>query len=370
MTAIGLMSGTSLDGVDAALIETDGAAIVRPGPGLGVAYDRQFRERLRGCLGKTADQPGVAETGRELTRRNAAAVGRLLAENGLDSSDIDVIGFHGQTILHRPDRLLTVQIGDGDLLARQTGCPVVGDFRSADVAAGGQGAPFASLYHGALAANLEKPLAVLNIGGVANVTWIGPDAGLLAFDTGPGNALLDDWCTAAIDRPMDKGGRLAQGGSIDRRRLTALLDNDYFSQPPPKSLDRDDFSAASLKGLAAADGAATLVALSIAAIDRAQRHFPAPAGRWLICGGGRKNDFLMRELAKALAAPVDPVEAVGWCGDLLEAQAFGYLAVRSLAGLPLSLPGTTGVPEPLTGGVSFRPPCRQTPFPDNHRHGR
>jgi len=357
LTAIGLMSGTSLDGVDVALVHTDGEGSVRPGPSLGIPYDPMFRERLRACLGKTADHPGVAEVARDLTLRNAAAVIRLLNENAMTASDIDVVGFHGQTTLHRPDKGVTVQIGDGALLAQETGCRVVADFRAADVAAGGQGAPFAPIYHRALAQELDKPLAVLNIGGVANVTYIGsgPDAPLLAFDTGPGNALVDDWTASMIDRPMDEGGRLAQGGTVDQNRLAALLENDYFKLLPPKSLDRDDFSAAGLAGLSAADGAATLVGLSVGAIVRAQDYFPAPAHRWLVCGGGRKNGYMMAELAKALAVPVDPVEAVGWNGDMLEAQAFAYLAVRSLSGLPLSEPGTTGVPEPQCGGMSFSP---------------
>ncbi len=356
LTAVGLMSGTSLDGVDVALIDTDGAGMVKAGPGLGIPYDPSFREQLHGCLGKTADHPGVADIARELTLRNAAAVNRLLDENGLTPSDIDVIGFHGQTILHRPDQRLTVQIGDGALLARETGCPVVSDFRTADVAAGGQGAPFAPLYHAALAEGLEKPLAVLNIGGVGNVTYIGGalETQLLAFDTGPGNALLDDWCAANIGQAMDEGGRLARGGTVDQAHLAALLENDYFALKPPKSLDREDFSNATLSGMAAADGAATLAALSVAAIVRAQDHFPAPVLRWLVTGGGRKNGFLMEKLAHGLAVPVDPVEAVGWDGDLLEAQAFAYLAVRSLSGMATSLPTTTGVPEPICGGVLFK----------------
>jgi len=357
VTAIGLMSGTSLDGIDVALVKTDGVTIVRPGPGIGIPYDPVFRERLRGCLGKTANQPGVADVARELTLRSAAAVHLLLDQNGVSRSDIDVIGFHGQTTLHRPERRLTVQVGDGALLARETGVPVVCDFRSADVAAGGQGAPFAPLYHAALADTVDKPLAVLNIGGVANVTWIGGRGpqDILAFDTGPGNALLDDWTAAAIDRPMDEGGRLARGGAVHGERLAALLDNDYFRQPPPKSLDRDDFSTDALNGLSAADGAATLTALSIAAIVRGRDYFPAPASRWLVCGGGRKNGYLMEQLAGALAVPVDPVETVGWDGDMLEAQAFAYLAVRSLSGLAISLPTTTGAPEPLSGGTLFLP---------------
>ena len=357
LTAVGLMSGTSLDGIDVALIKTDGETTVESGAGLEIPYDPLFREQLRGCLGKTADQPDVADVARDLTLRNAAAVRQLLDQNGMSISDVDVIGFHGQTILHRPDQRLTVQIGDGALLAQETGLPVVCDFRSADVAAGGQGAPLAPLYHRALADVLDKPLAVLNVGGVANVTWIGAagDQDILAFDTGPGNALLDDWTADTIGRPMDEGGRLARGGTVDQGRLAGLLDNEYFSASPPKSLDRDDFSAVSLKGLSAADGAATLVALTTAAIARGREHFPSPVHRWLVTGGGRRNGYLMAQLADALAVPVDPVEAVGWDGDMLEAQAFAYLAVRSLSGRVISLPTTTGVPEPLCGGVLYRP---------------
>lgn len=355
-TALGLMSGTSLDGIDAALIVSDGERVPETGPGLSVAYGPSFRARLRDCLGEAEPSCDVV---RELTELHAAAVEKLLDDNGLDKSAIDLIGFHGHTVLHRPDRKLTLQIGDGQLLAHLSGIEVVSDFRGNDVANGGEGAPLAPLYHAALAkgAGLDWPLAVLNIGGVANVTYIGGplEAELLAFDCGPGNALIDDWAVATIGRPMDEGGRLARGGTVDEARLAVLLDNGYFLTPPPKSLDRDDFDVRILDGLNAADGAATLTAFTAQAVGRAAEHFPMSPKRWLACGGGRHNGTLMTALGEVLQAPVDPVEEVGWDGDLLEAQAFGFLAVRAKLGLPLSLPTTTGVSEPLTGGRLFKP---------------
>ena len=363
LRALGLMSGTSLDGIDAAIITSDGHRLIETGGVTGASYDADFRARLRGCLGLKADAPGVAAVARELTLRHADVVARLLKDNDLTPDDIDLIGFHGHTTLHRPEQRLSVQIGYPALLAEQTGITVVGDFRANDVAEGGQGAPLAPLFHVALTGDLAKPLAVLNVGGVANVTWIGQidqgsspeDPEILAFDTGPGNALIDDWVADAIARPMDEGGRLARGGTVDERRLAALLDNPYFARIPPKSLDRDDFAEVmqSVAGLSPADGAATLSAFSAAAVARAREHFPEPAKRWLVCGGGRLNGTLMAMMAKALAVPVDPIEAVGLNGDALEAQAFAFLAIRSFYGLPLSLPDTTGAPRPLSGGVLY-----------------
>jgi len=313
-----------------------------------------MRERLRQCLGRSQGEPALIA---DLTRLHGDAVARLLEGNGLKPGDIDVIGFHGHTILHRPEERQSMQIGDGRMLAKATKIAVVDDFRSRDVAAGGEGAPLAPLYHLALAKDLQKPLAVLNIGGVANVSYMGGsrESQLLAFDTGPGNALIDDWAVAAIGRPMDEGGRLARGGRVDEGRLADLLDAPYFRRKPPKSLDRNDFSAGALTGLSAADGAATLSALTVRAVGLARDHFPAPARRWLVSGGGRHNGALMQGLRTLLEVPVDPVEAVGWNGDMLEAQAFAFLAVRSLYGMPLSLPGTTGAPKPLSGGVLHRP---------------
>jgi anhydro-N-acetylmuramic acid kinase len=347
MRALGLMSGTSLDGVDAAIVETDGEERVRLGPCLTIPYDDALRRRLRAVLGDAAAARGVEH---ELTDAHAEAVRQLLDAHGLAAADIDVIGFHGQTVLHRPEQRRTWQIGDGARLAKCTGIRVVNDFRTADVSAGGQGAPLVPVYHRALAAELPKPLAVVNIGGVANVTWIGGDGALLAFDTGPGNALIDDWTLQHTGQRLDADGGLAGIGRVNAVLLDQLMAHAFFDQPPPKSLDRNDFSHASVAGLSASDGARTLTAFTAYAIARAQAHFPSPPTQWLICGGGRHNPVLMAELAGAVAEPVQPVEAVGWRGDSLEAEAFAYLAVRVLKGLPTSFPSTTGAPRPICGG--------------------
>jgi anhydro-N-acetylmuramic acid kinase len=348
--AIGLMSGTSLDGIDAAFIETDGEVLVTAGPALTLPYAPALRALLRETLGGKGP---VAEAEEAMTRAHEAAVRALLSKHSLPRPDI--IGFHGHTILHQPRQGRTWQLGDGALLAALTGIDVVDDFRSADVAAGGEGAPLVPLYHRALAATLEKPLAVLNIGGVANVTWIGEQENdLLAFDTGPGNALIDDWALAHTGKPVDEGGALARAGHADEKHLARFLAHPYFARLPPKSLDRDDFASFMPQGLSPADGAANLAAMTAAAVAEAQRHFPSPARRWLVAGGGRHNPVLMELLRERLGCPVAPVETAGWDGDALEAQAFAYLAVRSLKGLALSLPGTTGVKTPTTGGKLHR----------------
>ncbi len=358
--ALGLMSGTSRDGIDAALIRSDGRTSVETGASLSLAYNQDFRRRLAAvCRGERESLPDVE---RRLTLRHAEAVRALLFEAGIPAADVGVVGFHGHTVAHAPQEGRTQQIGDGGLLASETGIDVVCDFRSRDVAEGGEGAPFAPLYHLARAAELPRPLAVLNLGGVANVTWIGPgdlagaDTGdgngcrILAFDTGPGNALLDDWVSRHTGGSHDEDGRLAAGGRIDEALVEAFLRGAYFDRPPPKSLDREDFGLKGLEHLAPADGAATLCAVTAAAVAEARDHFPTPPLRWLACGGGRHNPVLMATIAERVGVPVEPVEAVGWNGDALEAEAFAYLAVRSLLGLPLSLPSTTGVQAPTTGG--------------------
>ena len=372
ITALGLMSGTSMDGIDAAIVTSDGERVFGLGPDATYAYDADFRDRLRDMLGR---EPGIADSDiiRRLTLLHAEAVQRLLAAHELSAAAIDVIGFHGHTVLHRPELKLTLQIGDGQLLADETGIAVVEDFRSADVAAGGQGAPFAPLFHAALAGDVAKPVAVLNIGGVANVTWIGkatgplPGAGtgsgaeegqgVIAFDTGPGNALIDDWLQAVCGQSWDEGGRLARGGRIHDEMIAEWLQDPYFRELPPKSLDRNRFAGvlADTHVLSAEDGAATLTAFTVRCVAAAQRLMPAPPHRWLVCGGGRYNATMMAMLAHALPVPVERVEAVGWNGDAMEAEAFAFLAVRSLRAMPLSLPSTTGVPSPLTGGVLRRP---------------
>ena len=345
------MSGTSLDGIDVGMIETDGREWVSPGPALTLSYAQEFRERLRSVLGGEGPVGAVEE---ELTLLHAEAVEHFLREQ--PTLGVDVVGFHGHTILHCPAERRTWQIGDGALLAHQLGLDVVADFRSADVAAGGQGAPLAPLYHAALAAALPKPIAVLNIGGVANVTWIGGGSEILAFDTGPGNALVDDWVRRHTGAAADLDGALARAGTVSRARVEDFLASPYFDRLPPKSLDRDDFRGAMPKGLSLEDGAATLTEMTAAGVAAGTRHFPARVEGWLVTGGGRHNPALMAALRRHLNVPVKPVEAVGWHGDALEAQAFAYLAVRSLEGLPVSLPSTTGVPRPTRGGRLFEAP--------------
>ena len=349
--ALGLMSGTSLDGIDVAMIETDGCERVLSAPALTIPYQETFRDRLRSVLGGIGP---IAEVQDELTRLHAAAVGEFLRRH--PATAVDVVGFHGHTILHRPAEHSTWQLGDGALLARLVGLDVVADFRSADVAAGGEGAPLAPLFHAALAAALPKPLAVLNIGGVANVTWIGEASEILAFDTGPGNALVDDWVRRRTAAAADIDGALARAGCPSAPHVERFLASPFFERPPPKSLDRDDFRGAMPTGLSLEDGAATLTAMTATGVAAGRRHFPAPAEQWLVTGGGRHNPALMEALSRRLNVPVKPVEAVGWHGDALEAQAFAYLAVRSVLGLPLSLPSTTRVPQPCCGGHLFKAP--------------
>jgi anhydro-N-acetylmuramic acid kinase len=349
LRTIGLMSGTSLDGVDAAWLETDGKRVGAFGPRLTIPYDDRLRADLRRILNAAAtlapDDRRLKTAEARLTEYHVRAVAAL-------DCPADLIGFHGQTILHRPDQRRTWQIGDATALAWRTGVPVAYDFRSADVAAGGEGAPLAPAYHAALARELPKPLAILNIGGVANVTWIGPDDRLVAFDTGPGNGPLDDWIMRRTGEPFDRDGTMARAGRVAADVLRNLLAHPYFPRPTPKSLDRLDFSAAlaasGLNTLSPADGAATLVAFTAEAV--AIGPLPEPPRRWLLSGGGRQNPAIVEALRQRLRAAVDPVEAVGWDGDALEAQCFGFLAARVAAGLPTSFPETTGVPLALTGG--------------------
>lgn len=356
LTAIGLMSGTSIDGIDAALIRTDGKTIQEFGPSLNLVYDNAFRERLRSVLRSQANDDRLPDIERDLTNQHARAVEQLIAKNGIVPDTVDLIGFHGQTLDHRPDEGVTLQIGDGALLASETGIPVVNDFRSNDVASGGEGAPFASLYHQALAGKLEKPVVVLNLGGVANVTWIGTGEDILAFDTGPASALIDDWMAETLGQTMDAGGELAKAGTVDEAILSQMLGHSYFAKKPPKSLDRGGFNRDRIKPLNPADGTATLSAFTVKSVAAARTHFAQPAKQWLVTGGGRKNSTLMRLLAQELGVSVEPVEHVGWDGDNLEAQAFAFLGVRSLLELPLSVPTTTGVAKPTTGGCLHVPP--------------
>ncbi len=352
---IGLMSGTSADAVDAALVETDGegavrlvAAVERP---YAPAERAQIRDAARRALALAAPsaEPAIREAERMLTLAHAEAV-RLLP--GWERAEL--IGFHGATVAHRPERGWTWQIGDAGLLARILGRPVVHDFRSADVAEGGQGAPLAPGFHRAVTGHLPRPMGVLNIGGVANLTWFA-DSAWGAFDTGPGNALIDDWVAAHGAGSRDSDGALASAGRVRDDVLAALLDNPWFDQPGPKSLDRDDFSIRPARGLDLADGAATLTAFTAEAVALALRGLPVRLSRLLVCGGGRRNRALMRALAARTGIDVAPVEAEGLDGDSLEAQAFAWLAVRAADGRPTSWPETTGVSRPVSGGQLAHP---------------
>ena len=354
LSAIGLMSGTSLDGVDAAWLETDGHTIRKTAPGVTLHYEDSLRADLRALLdlapALSPSDPRLLAAEQKLTEDHAMAIALL-------ARPAQLIGFHGQTILHAPEEHRTWQIGDAALLARLTRTPVIHDFRAADVAAGGQGAPLVPLFHAALAEKLPKPLLIVNIGGVANLTWLGQDGEILACDTGPGNGPLDDWIFTHTGHPYDEDGAIAAAGHARQDRLALLMSHAFFQKPAPKSLDRLTFSALiaeATKNLSLEDGAATLAAFTAAAIAAAP--LPGRPVRILICGGGRKNRAIMSRLQKLTEAPVEPVEAAGWDGDSLEAQCFAYLAVRSHLGLPLSLHTTTGVPHPTHGGKLFLPP--------------
>ncbi len=358
LRAIGLMSGTSLDGIDIALLETDGESIVRHGHCATIPYRESERELLRQALAEAVNlsardqRPGrLKDIERQITEWHGFIVSTFLRKLNLGPLDIDVIGFHGQTIIHRPEKALTVQLGDGAALARQINISVVYDMRAADVAAGGQGAPLVPVYHQALVASVPKrPVAVVNIGGVANVSWIGPNGELVAFDTGPGNALIDDWMKLKTGQSRDEGGGMALKGHVDEKLAKRFLSHEFFAIAGPKSLDRNSFAGIAMGDLSAEDGAATLVAVTARSIAAARTHFPAEPKRWIICGGGRHNRAIMASL-KSLLPNVEPAEKFGIDGDSLEAAAWAYLAVRSFRRLPLTFPGTTGVVREMTGGV-------------------
>lgn len=360
MWAIGLMSGTSLDGIDAALVKTDGIHVFECGPAVNQPFDDELWQKLHDAVhGRAEDIPRIEH---KLTLHHAEAVNALLKEAGLRTRDVGVVGFHGQTVAHRPKEGITWQIGDGALLAARTKIDVVCDFRRRDLAAGGEGAPLVPLYHAALSHRFELPIAILNIGGISNVTWVGKSEAdiesvmahdIIAFDTGPGNAMLNDWVRKHTGKPYDEDGKLADAGRVYGNIVEETLNHGYFTRTPPKSLDRNDFNISEVQNLSVEDGAATLTAIAAKAVAKATPFFPAAPKRWLVTGGGRHNLALMRALAEVLPN-VAPVETVGWDGDALEAQAFAYLAVRSLAGLPISLPTTTGASHAVTGGAFYR----------------
>ena len=353
LRALGAMSGTSLDGVDAAVVETDGQVILGFGETSYRGYSDNERAVLAAALGRWPGEEGVAEAAHVVQRAHLEAL------QGFD--DIDLVGFHGQTLAHEPRGRGTHQAGDGAWLAEALQRPVVWDFRSADIQMGGEGAPLAPFFHHACARFIgaDRPLAFLNLGGVGNITWVDPrvaapeaPGALLAFDTGPANAPINDLMQDRFGQPCDKDGALAAQGRVVDSSLELFLMDAYFARVPPKSLDRNAFAemVGLVRELEDADAAATLTAMAASAVMLGMQHCPAPPARVLVTGGGRKNPVMMRMLAAALDCPVAPVEAVGLDGDMLEAQAFAYLAVRVARGLPISAPTTTGVAAAVGGG--------------------
>jgi anhydro-N-acetylmuramic acid kinase len=372
MRILGFMSGTSLDAVDMAVIETDGESISAFGP----AGERKLSQATRTLVERaTADarawpwgapEPAsFAPAARAVAQEHLRAARAFLAEHGASLTDLDLVGFHGQTVWHEPPGRSrpegrTVQLGEAGLLAQGLALPVAFDFRTADVAAGGQGAPLAPIYHAARAraSGLEPPLAVLNLGGVGNVTLIGPDEQIAAFDTGPANGMIDLWVQARTDRRFDEGGALASAGTVHAPALRAYLDHPYFSAPGPKSLDRHDFGFEPVAHLSLEDGAATLTAFAAEAVALALRQSALAPARLIVSGGGRLNPVLLEAIKRRVEAEVVDADALGWRGDAIEAEAFAYLAARVLRGLPISFPGATGVPEPMTGGRIMEPTGR------------
>ncbi|SCY30017.1 anhydro-N-acetylmuramic acid kinase [Microvirga guangxiensis] len=355
--AIGVISGTSMDGIDVSIVETDGEAFVQPGPGRTFSYPADLRKTLQALIAEPAraQSEPLEDLEQAVTQAHIAAIRRFMEEAEIPAKNVSLIGFHGQTVYHRPEVRFTRQLGIGSMVAQELGIDTVYRFRHADVASGGEGAPFVPLYHRALASKLPHPIMILNLGGVGNVTYIDGET-VIAFDTGPASALLDDFVLRRRGLSFDENGKIAASGKVDEKLVAEFMSNPFFDRPAPKSLDRQDFHARakSVEALSDEDGAATLAAFTIESVIASLRHVPRPPQRWLVTGGGRLNAHFMRRLHERLGVPVDPVESVGWNGDFLEAQAFGYLAVRSTLGLSLSLPTTTGVPQPMTGGELHR----------------
>lgn len=360
MLVMGFMSGTSLDGVDVALLETDGERIENAGPASAIAFSPADRAVLELATAQALEWNGLGEepasfaaAALAIERTHVRAGRHLIAEAGRVP---DLVGFHGQTLLHRPERRLSVQIGDPQVLADAFGVPVVAQMRQDDLLAGGQGAPLVPAYHAALAEllGLEGPIAFLNVGGVANLTFVGEDGALVAFDTGPGNGLIDQVVQARSGARYDEGGRIAAAGRVDARVLAELLAHPHFREKGPKSLDRYDFPLEWADTRSLEDAAATLTAFTAAAVAQTARTLPAAPKVWIVCGGGSHNCTLMQAL-RDLLGDCRTADQLGLRGDYVEAEAMAFLAARSVRGLPLTFPGTTGAPLPITGGKTWHP---------------
>lgn len=351
-TAIGLMSGTSMDGIDVALIKTDGERVIEFGPACEYPFPHETVTHIKAVLGRNDPMAeDIRAVEREVTLLHALAVQKLLGENNLRASEIDLIGFHGQTIFHDPANRQTIQLGDGDLLAEQLGIDVVYDFRTEDVQKGGQGAPLVPVYHRALCHDLQKPAALLNIGGIANITYIGSDDVLIGFDTGPGNGMMNDIVQNRMGLDFDNKGHIARSGRVHDTIVDAYMGHPYFDQKPPKSLDKKSFSLDPVAALSTEDALATLLEFVCVSIERGLALLPEYPETLIVCGGGRKNKALVERLKRASNRSVLDADAVGMRGDFIEAEAFAFMAVRHIKNRPNSFPGTTGVSEPTVGGV-------------------
>ncbi len=347
-TAIGLMSGTSLDGIDVALVRTDGMDSTELLDSCAFSYKESTREAIRKVFGSRYSSPEIVEVEKLVTLEHAQAVKGA-------GFQADIIGFHGQTIIHDPSQKFTWQIGDSALLAQGTGIDVIGDMRQADVKAGGQGAPLLPLCHRSFASEVEKPIAILNLGGVGNITWLGKErTDILAFDTGPANALIDDLVKEKTGKSYDSDGRLAKAGTPNQGMIDDWLSHAYFKKPAPKSLDRDEWQVRRAYDLPLEDAVATLASFTVQSVFQSLELLPDKPRALYVAGGGRHNVYMMEKLQEKLGYGVKAVEDLGWNGDMLEAQGFAYLAVRSLLGLALTLPTTTGIAEPMTGGELYR----------------
>jgi anhydro-N-acetylmuramic acid kinase len=362
MLAIGLMTGTALDGfIDSAIVRTDGFEIEELGGWRLHPYDAALRAKLAECVSRArswefrgSEPAGFADAERDYTLAVADAIHALVSQTGLCLSEVDVIGMHGFTVLHRPDPPVrrTRQIGDGALLAHKLGVDVAFDFRAADIASGGQGAPLAPIYHAALLRykRRPRPATVLNLGGVANITyWAGGDD-VLAFDAGPANGPINEWMERHGRGTYDADGACAAAGRVDETLISRALEHPFFARAIPKSLDRFDFNADLARGLDLIDGAATLTALCAAALARGLDMLPTPPAELIVCGGGRKNPTLMREVATRSGTQALDCDTIGWRGDAIEAELIAFIAARTVLGLPLTFPTTTGVLRPTSGG--------------------
>lgn len=362
------MTGTVLDGnIDVALLKSDGEHIDSFGPCSLEPYREGIVDLLKETLHTALDwqfrgpEPAIfAEAEQRVTEEQSNAVVNVLQRNGLTSDDISIVGFHGQSVLHKgaqpgiPGR--TRQLGNGQQMAAQLGIPVAWDFRSSDVARGGQGTPLAPAYHQALLKlayseqRLKNQCAILNLGGVANISWWDGKDHLVAFDTGPANAPINDWIAQHTSERMDANGRYAAAGLLNTTRLSALLKHPYLFHPYPKSLDRFDFSSAMAQGLNLQDGARLLTAFAGPAVGLALDLLPSRPELLVLCGGGRHNPALVNAIETMAGVSTIDADAIGWRGDAIEAECFAFLAERVVRGLPLSFPSTTGVKSPCVGG--------------------